>query len=291
MSQCEGAQQAAPPMTVIAMTREMGTRGKDVATGIAEALNLEIVHHELVERHVAERLQTSESAVHRFLEGEASLWERWKIDSRRLSRFTAEEVFDRAIQGSVIIRGWGAAQLLRAVPHVICVRVCAPMQDRVTEMMRRLGISDEALVRREVERSDAAHARLIEARFGRDWMNPIGYDLVINTAFVPISVGVSLICQLASAIGQAEGAEMSARLKDKRVEVRIRSLIAEAPNVSAIGDSLKITVRDGAVILSGTVMNAAGMQSLIESIRSIEGVRTVTDDVEVLPAAYGVYGP
>jgi len=278
-------------MTVIAMTREMGTRGKDVATGVAEALNLEIVHHELVERHVAERLQTSESAVHRFLEGEASLWERWKIDSRRLSRFTAGEVLDRAVQGNVIIRGWGAAQLLRAIPHVICVRICAPMQDRVTEMMRRLAIDDDALVRREIERSDAAHARLIEARFHHDWKDPTGYDVVINTAFVPIAVGVSLICELSDTLDGEDIAEMSARLQEQRLEERIRSLIDEAPHVSAVGGSLNVTVEDGAVTLSGTVMNAADMQSLIERIRGCDGVRTVREEVEVLPVGYGAYGP
>ena len=85
-------------MTVIAMTREMGTLGKDVAAGLAGKLGIEVVHHEIVERHLAERLQVSEGAVHRFLEGEASLWERWKIDSKRLSRFTAEEILQLALQ-------------------------------------------------------------------------------------------------------------------------------------------------------------------------------------------------
>ena len=69
-------------MTVIAMTREMGTLGKDVALGLAETLDLRIVHHELVEHDLAERLGVQESAVHHYLEGGASLLERWKIPER-----------------------------------------------------------------------------------------------------------------------------------------------------------------------------------------------------------------
>ena len=83
-------------MTVIAMTREMGTLGKDVAAGVAERLGIEVVHHELVERQLAEQLEMTESAVHRFLEGEASMWERWKIDSKKLSRFTAVDLLELA---------------------------------------------------------------------------------------------------------------------------------------------------------------------------------------------------
>ncbi len=36
-------------MTVIAMTREMGTRGKEVAKHLVERLDVQLVHHELVE--------------------------------------------------------------------------------------------------------------------------------------------------------------------------------------------------------------------------------------------------
>ena len=66
-------------------------------------------------------------AVHRFLEGQPSMLERWKIDSKRLSRYTAQENLELAIKGNILIRGWGASYLLRSVPHVVCVRVCAPM--------------------------------------------------------------------------------------------------------------------------------------------------------------------
>src|SRR6476620_9087 len=64
-------------MAVIAMTREMGTQGKDVSARLAERLGLTVVHHELVEHDIAERAGAPESEVHHLLEGEASLRERW----------------------------------------------------------------------------------------------------------------------------------------------------------------------------------------------------------------------
>src|SRR3981081_3108370 len=56
-------------MVAIAMTREMGTLGKDVAQGIADSLGLKVIHSELVEHDLATRLGVQESAVHRYLEG------------------------------------------------------------------------------------------------------------------------------------------------------------------------------------------------------------------------------
>ena len=48
-------------MAVIAMTREMATLGKDVAAGLAERLDLTVVHHEPVEHGIAERAGMPES--------------------------------------------------------------------------------------------------------------------------------------------------------------------------------------------------------------------------------------
>ena len=46
-------------MVAIAMTREMGTLGKDVAQGIADSLDLNVVHSELVEHDLALAWRTS----------------------------------------------------------------------------------------------------------------------------------------------------------------------------------------------------------------------------------------
>ncbi|MFZ0853783.1 MAG: cytidylate kinase-like family protein, partial [Hyphomicrobiaceae bacterium] len=165
-------------MAVIAMTREMGSLGKDVAVRLAEQMGLTVVHHELVEHHLAEKLGVQESTVHRYLEGEASLLERWKIDKQKLSRFTAEEILELAQKGKVIIRGWGATGVLRHIPHVLRVRVCADMGFRERVMTQRLGL-DAAAARQEIDRSDAAHAAIVRSFFGVDWQNPLIYHLVL----------------------------------------------------------------------------------------------------------------
>jgi cytidylate kinase len=156
-------------MVAIAMTREMGTLGKDVAQGIADSLGLKVIHSELVEHDLAKRLGVQESEVHRYLEGNASLLERWKIDKKKLSQYTAEEILEFARDGNVVIRGWGAVAVLRAVPHVLRVRICAPMHFRERVIMERLGLKDAGEARNEIEQNDAAHARIMRGLFGVNW--------------------------------------------------------------------------------------------------------------------------
>ena len=184
-------------MAVIAMTREMATRGSEVAAGLADRLGLAIIHHEIVEHDIAERTGMPESEVHRFLEGETSLLERWTLDRKRMSRYTAQEILELAAKGNVLIRGWGATYLLKSVPHVICVRICAPMPFREKVLIERLGVGIAANAKREIERNDAAHNGTMQRLFGIDWEDPSLYATVLNTARVPVVDCVEQIIRLA----------------------------------------------------------------------------------------------
>jgi len=185
-------------MVVIAMTREMATLGKDVAQGLADRLGLSIVHHEIVEHDVASLSGLSESEVHRFLQGQPLLMERLRADGERVSRYTAQEILELAAKGNVLIRGWGASYLLRAVPHVVTVRICAPMDFRVHTLMERLGTSNREAAHREIERSDAAHSAAMKRLYGGNWRAHWLYAAVLNTARIPVGECVEHIAMLAA---------------------------------------------------------------------------------------------
>ena len=169
-------------MPVIAMTREMGSQGKDIAIGLAERLGMHIVHHNLIEHDLSDTLNCEESDVHRFLEGKLKFLERWSPQQQKLSTYTVSEILELASQGNVIIRGWGSAQILRPVTHVICIRVCAPLAQRIQTLMERMEITDRETAKREIYHNDAAQEGVLKRIVHTDWRDPWLYDLVINTS-------------------------------------------------------------------------------------------------------------
>ncbi len=48
-------------------------------------------------------------------------------------------------------------------------------------MMERVGLKDPSEARREIERSDAAHSRIMRGFFGVNWEDPLLYHVVLNT--------------------------------------------------------------------------------------------------------------
>src|SRR5260221_578596 len=206
-------------MTVIAMTREIGSQGSEVAAGGGAALGLEIINSEIVVPHVAGSLGVEQSAVQRYMDGKASLFDRWQIDTRKLSQHTLDEILNLAQKDNVLIRGWGAAALFQGLRGVICVRVCAPMALRVRVMMERLGVKDAEAIQQEIERFDAGHSRAMRAAFNFDWNDALLYHIILNSARVTIDECVKAVCDLAQHLRSQDDSETKAALAERLREI------------------------------------------------------------------------
>ena len=207
-------------MTVIAMTREIGSHGSEVAAGVAAELGLEIINSEIVVPHVAGSLGLEHSSVQRYVDGKATLFDRWQIDTRKLSQHTLDHILNLALKDNVLIRGWGSAALFQGIQGVICVRVCAPMALRVRVMMERLGVSDAHAIQREIERFDAGHSRAMRAAFNFDWNDALLYHIVLNSARVTVENCVRTICQLTAHQSSQDDSTTKAALAQKLQEIK-----------------------------------------------------------------------
>lgn len=270
-------------MTVMTMTREMGTLGKDVAAGVAEQLGMDVIHHQIVEHDVATRLNVGESDVHRFLEGAPRLFDRWKVDPKKLSNYTAEEMYDLAARGNAMIRGWGATSLLGSVPHIPRIRICAPMKYRVGVIRERLGIEDPKDAQREIERNDAAHSRALQALHRSfNWESPLNYDLVLNTGRLPVSDCIAQVIALAKSEAFREDDRSRQFLADLTLENRIRNVMSDSKEIGSAARNIDVTVSKGEVVLSGATHSPESVEQLSRALGALEGVHSITNNLIVI---------
>ena len=190
-------------MTVFVMSCELGSRGEDIIASLASEFHLHIVDHGFLSQHIGQLIGVKDISAQRFLEERTFFWERWKIDSRRFSRFAALEILEFAVRGNVIIHAWGAVQLLADMPHAIRVRVCAPMDNRIDELVSQANkviwemsepiaqvpelVRERMVVsrhdaRRQIQTHDLGQAKLVWKQFRRDWKDPVQSDIVLDTA-------------------------------------------------------------------------------------------------------------
>jgi len=262
-------------MPIIAITREMGSLGKDVARGLGEVLGLPVIYHEVID-HLADRLRVRKSHVIRLLDGSAGLLERLSADKTSLALYTADEVYGLAAsctdKGGAIIRGWGATQLLRDIPHAVCVRVCAPFELRKTRMMERLASDDGERVAEEIRANDEAHSAIMRRHFGVQWTEPEHYDVVLNTKRVSVDGCVSEVLTLARSPQFEETERSRARLADLALAARVRAALRRAPETREA--RVQVSSAGGRITLSGA-SSTDEMLAFVEVASAVPGVRDV----------------
>ena len=269
-------------MPVIAMTREMGSGGREVAQRVADKLGIAVVLHHLVEHDVAEHLHVRESAVHHLLEGGATLLERLQTGSKRLAHYTTEEILDQANRGNVLIRGWGSCVILRGVPHVVRVRVCAPMEVRERAVMQRQDTPDRSAARREIERNDAAHKIALHSAHGVDRADSMLYDLVLNTERSSIETCATLVCDLVESPEFRETEASRAILNDKALEAHVRIKLRERFGVGTGVSGVEATANAGKIVLTGMAIHSALLDDASKLAGAVSGVTAVENQMVVV---------
>lgn len=105
-------------------------------------------------------------------------------------------ILELAQQGNVIIVGRGGHIILKDMPHVLRVLIVAPEEVRVQTLMERMGINRKEAERR-IRQSDKERAAYLKRYHGTEHLNPVNYDLVLNTGHLSVDTSVALICEAA----------------------------------------------------------------------------------------------
>lgn len=266
-------------MPVIAMTQEMGSLAKDVAMHLAQTQNLAVMRHEVID-HLAEKMDISKSVIRRLREGRAGFVDRVTTDEEGMAIYTAEEVFELANKGNVVLRGWGATCLLRPVPHVVTVRITRSMNNRVAWLMGHLETDDADFAEAEIRRSDAAHAARMHQQFGVTWGDPVLYDLVLNTDRISVESCVSQIMNLANRPEFQETKASQAALANMTLEMHVRAALKSA--VASHDVNVTIEASNGRVTLSGIVLRADELAAAGKVAAGVAGVVSIDNQLRLM---------
>jgi cytidylate kinase len=270
-------------MPLIAMTREMGSLGKDVAAGVAARHGKKVVYHEIIEP-IANKMRLRKSHVERLLDGKSGIWERLTTDKTSLSIFTADETFRFLRDGSTgVIRGWGAVHLLKSVPHVIRVRVCAPLETRIERMMQRLATDNRETVLAEIELSEEAHTAITRRHFGVNWRDPEHYDVVLSTERLSVEECVEEVdCMLRKKCFQ-ETAESLRMVDNLATEWSVRSALRRDERTSAT--HITVECEAGTVRLLGVVDTESESNTAASVAAAVAGVGYVDNQLKAASSA------
>jgi cytidylate kinase len=189
---------AEQPRPIITVSRQAGTRGTDLARGVADVLGYRLWDQELVQqiaeqsgapeglmRAVDERARNAiEDLLAGILMGDASTEKDYVARLTKLFHAIAHH-------GSAVVVGRGAQYVIEG-EQALRVRVVAPLDVRAHTLadVRKLPI---AAARGEVERLDRERHGFIKHHYKRDANDPAAYDLVVNVGSLTPPQAVDLV--------------------------------------------------------------------------------------------------
>ncbi len=172
----------------IAVSREAGIDAGAYARAIGRELNWPVWDHELLElisqrfgSKLSDLEQVDERHVSWLQESMEAFLKLHSVNQHTFVRQLRETVEELAAVGQCVIVGRGAPHILPA-RSTLKIRLVAPLEQRIAEFQRRMGIADHAHAAREMENIDRERVRFVIDHFHQDPLDPASYDVILNTS-------------------------------------------------------------------------------------------------------------
>ncbi len=269
-------------MTIVAISRELGSGGNAIAAAVAKALNFEFVEREII-LQAAQAHGVPEEKIADVDERRLSLWERFDEEKRRYLIFLEAAYYSFAEKGNVVTAGRGGPFFLRGISHAVKVRIMAPTNVRVRRVMEQEKLDQRAAAAK-VRNYDRELSARIDYLFGLDWALPEHYDLVVNTGDDAWQFYTDLLVSAARHPQYRPTPESLQRIRDLSLAAHVRAAIAKDPVTKNI--NIEASAQAGRVTLKGVVFSPAVMDAAAEVARRVPGVTNVSYETVEIPRVY-----
>ena len=269
-------------MTVVAISRELGSGGNAIGAAVARALNFGYVEREIILR-AAQSHGVPEEKIADVAERRLSVWERFDEEKRRYLVFLEAAYYSFAEQGNVVTASRGGPFFLQGIRHAVKVRIMAPFEVRVRRVMEQEKVDPRAAAAR-VHNYDRELSARIDYLFGLDWTLPEHYDLVVNTGDNAWEFYTDLLVAAARHPHYQPTPESVQRIRDLSLAAHVRAALAKDPVTKSI--NVEVTAQAGRVALTGVVFSPALMDAAAEVAKRVPGVTHVSCEAVEIPRVY-----
>ena len=168
-------------------------------------------------------------------------------------------------KGSLVYLGANGMSIFRGFPNVLNVQVCTDIEHRIDNLMKRAEyVLNRKKARRLIEKVDDRDARWRNTLYGDNQMHPSEFDLVIELS----QTGIADACDLIR--DTLEQQEYQTNYKSLEiidlltVAAELRARIAMRDDV--IDDDIDVAVRDGVIVVNGSVRSIEDLNGIKELI-------------------------
>jgi len=167
-------------MSILTISREFGSGGREIGQAVAALLNYAYIDKHRVLSDLKAAGKEWEKWGKELDEHCPTIWEKHDWSFRGFSALMQSCIFDYALKGRVVIMGRGGNFLLKDIPSALRVRIVAPLEKRIERIMIRESV-DRGTAKWLADKTDNERACFIRSIYGKEWDDPNEYDIVCDT--------------------------------------------------------------------------------------------------------------
>lgn len=266
-------------MAIISICRGTKSGGRALAECLGDRLGYPVLGREVLQE-AAVALDVPAEALERKMADRPSLWGRFSSMRRAYIVAVQAALAERAAAGNLVYHGLSGGRLMRGAPALFCVRLIAPLENRVRVVRKETGMT-AGEARAYVRDLDASRARWVEVMYGEDIMDPALYDVVINLSTLTVEGACAVVARAIQSPEFGVDDRVRARLEDFRLACRVKLALAGDTELRAL--ELEAVAEEGTVAISGEVpLHRSGRTGdrIVELARAVPGVRNIRLKVE-----------
>jgi cytidylate kinase len=267
-------------MAIITIARQIGSLGNEIAADVAQQLQYTLVDQTKLQE-AAEAYGMLKSELEEVHEKRPTLVTRYLTMRHRAYLDMIQTITYQYARGDdVVILGRGATVLLSDVPSALHVNMMAPFERRVEVVMAREGMT-RPLAEQLVRENDQDRAGYMRYLFDCDWMDPLLYDLMINTHLITRERACELIVRAAHAKELLDAHDQSLVILGNHILVRrAEEALLKAKQVNPRHISVSVTT-PGVAKLTGIVNSEKEKLAAESLVRTVPGVSDVENELYV----------
>jgi len=266
-------------MAVIAISQKIGSRGIELGELVAQELGYQFQTGDQLIAETAKRFEVSAEQMKLFEVHNPRFWER-KDESHRYVAYYRAVFLREAAQDRIVVAGRSAANLLPEGGNGIRVHTIAPVAHRAKQVAKDENLT-AAAAEKHVRDYDAEVKARIQTLFGRDIDDPAIYDLVINTARLPLAAHAHTLAALATHIDSAGNPERTNLMRDASIAAQVHAALVAHPKIRDA--QVAVNCSSGCVRVSGPGLVPPWDDLVIGVAQTIEGVASVEVGAEEAP--------
>lgn len=181
-------------MTVITLSRELGSEGTAIAKQVAEKLG-----YQFVDKSTFEQILQQYGLVkfEDFYDSAPGFWARFDNANLQIVSMLNRTILGIAKLGNVVILGRGGFAALQGYSDVLHVRIQAPFSLRVKREMIKGGLDDVEASKSIVAKNDKARAMFVKSFYDADFYATSQFHLVLDTGVLPAAKAATWVAEAA----------------------------------------------------------------------------------------------